>query len=193
MRSESQSEDLLAAPTLAGRAEAYEVSARIFTSSLQVAERMGVPKAKAVQFANDQARRACGIDWVREVKGAAPAKGGPPTVHAGAVATFIEAWHSGAIGLPWGPALAIDVHNAFLRWAERAGEEVSPIRVFVPCAHETGLLRSRRTSWRECRKIRSPSSFLVPTGHEPGSAYIADWLGNSVTAFRRAAKAAGLV
>lgn len=184
--------DLYGSPPLLALVDQYEAGARIFSSSLKVAEGMGLAKPRAIRFASDQARRACGIDWEREVRGTEPATRGPPAIVAGAVATFVSAWQSGTLGLPWGPALSIDAHTAYQHWARREGEEPRSVKSFVLAAVATGRVRKRRTSWRSCRKVRQPSFFLVPDGHEPVDAFIADWLGSSVAAFRRAAKAASL-
>lgn len=184
--------DLLGGSAMLAQAEQHEAAQRVFLSSLDVACRMGTPIERARRFACDQAKRATGLDWAAALTATASQRAGPPPALAGAVATFVTAWHSGTLGLPWVPALAIDAHAAFLRWAKREGHAAVSMKVFTPAALATRLLRSRRTSWRACRKIRQPASFLVPDGHEPGIQYIADWLGESVSAFRRAAKEAHL-
>jgi hypothetical protein len=180
--------DLLGGSTMLAQAEQHEAAQRIFLSSLDVACRMGTPLDRARRFACDQAKRATGLDWAAALTTTASSRAAPPPALASAVATFMSAWHSGTLGLPWLPALVIDAHTAFLRWAKREGHPGVSMRVFTPAAVGTRLVRARRTSWRACRKIRAPSSFLVPEGQDAGDQYIADWLGESVSAFRRAAK-----
>ena len=180
--------DLLGGSAMLAIAEQHEAAQRVFLSSLEVACRMGTPLDTARRFACDQAKRATGLDWAAALTATASPRAGPPPALAGAVAAFLSVWHSGTVGLPWVPALAIDAHTAFLRWAKREGHPGVSMKVFTPAALATRLVRARRTSWRACRKIRAPSSFLVPEGQDAGDQYIADWLGESVSAFRRAAK-----
>ncbi len=174
------------------QAEQHEAAQRIFLSSLDVACRLGTPLDRARRFACDQAKRATGLDWAAALTATATHRPGPAPALAGAVAIFIGSWHAGTLGLPWAPALAIDTHAAFLRWAKREGRPAVSMKVFTPAAVATRLVRPRRACWRACGKIRQPASFLVPDGHDPGTQYIADWLGESVSAFRRAAKEAHL-
>ena len=184
--------DLLGGSAMLAQAEQHEAAQRIFLSSLDVACRMGTPLERARRFACDQAKRATGLDWAAALTATATYRNAPPRLLAGAVATFMGAWHTGTLGLPWVPALTIDAHSAFVRWAKREGQAPVSMRVFAQMAIASRLVRPRRTSWRYCRKIRAPSSFLVPDGQDAGDQFIADWLGESVSAFRRAAKEAHL-
>lgn len=166
----------------------YEAAARIFASCLQTAQCMGASVPRARSFAGMQAKRLTGVDWAAELKTAA-ITGRPPAEVSSSVSDFLGEWQSGALGLPWAPALSIDVHDAFVTWARMQGHAPLAMRTFVLAAVRSRLVKSRRGSWRECRKVRSPSAFLVPMDTDkPADQHLADWLGEAVSAFRKAMK-----
>lgn len=179
-------------------ADRYQAAARIFTSFMQVADRMGVDATYARKVAAGRAERATGIDWRAEL-GPPPARrharSRAPTPRApGPALQFLEAWRNGSLGLPWVPVLSSELHAAFVAWTVREGLPEASMKALVVTLAASGQLRQLRTSWRVCKAMQGPSALLVPVdSRREGSECQADWLGRGITAFRTAGKRRGLL
>lgn len=185
-------------PSAEAMAGQYEAAARIFTSFMQVADRMGVDATYARKVAACRAERATGIDWRAEL-GPPPtprhARARAPTPRApGHSLQFLEAWRNGSLGLPWVPVLSPDLHAAFVAWTVREGFPEASMKALVVTLAASGQLRQLRTSWRVSKAMQGPSALLVPVdSRRNGSECQADWLGRGIAAFRAAGKRQGLL
>lgn len=181
--------------------EQYETGARVFLSALQVAERMGVPKARAHAFASQQSARATGIDWARELKACHLGRDEGRTIasptahlhsHRSEVDSFLDLWRVGELGIPFNqPTLSLDLYQAFSAWQAKRGSVPLTIHVVAQRLIASGLLTRRRCRWADEGKVEGPATFLVPTNSWKPAGHVDAWLGACVRAFRSAMLKAG--
>lgn len=171
----------------------FEAAGSVFANALQVAEKVLPSRRDAVQFAIRQTKRITGIDWMHELQ-VRPERTGPNS-NAASVTQFLSAWKSGELSLPWAPALCTDTYSAFLGWQMRNKAAGSvPMRQFAFALKQSGEATNCRKRWRDAGATAGPAAFLIPNGcSRPVSQFEMDWLGDCVTAFRKAAGRAGLI
>lgn len=182
--------------------EQYETGARVFLSALQVAEKMGLPKARAHAFASQQSARATGIDWAREVRACQIDRGAErptasPTVYLQSgrdeVDSFLDLWRLGRLGIPYDqPSLSLDVHQAFAAWQAARGAEPLTIHIVAQRLVASGHMTRRRCRWTDDGKVAGPATFIVPINTWQPVGHTDRWLGACVKSFRSAANKAGL-
>lgn len=171
------------------RVERTEAAARAFAGAMQIADRMSLGKKRGLRFALEHTRRMTGVDLGKEV-GALPEETTRP-LGSPAVEEFLDAWESGALGLPWSPALSVDVYAFYQTWATAEGQCPAYIAQFVPALIKCGRVSTARKRWRHGGRLNGPSMMLVPKVHAKRPGSLTDWLGDCISAFQTAAKDAG--
>lgn len=97
---------------------------------------------------------------------------------------FVDAWRSGALGLPFGPARTTDVHRAYAEWA--ANNNVRPVNARDFGGHVEKLVEGYRLvsryrcgdgRWRQARTLM-PGGVCPPSGLDRVA-----WISDGVRAF----------
>lgn len=171
------------------RVERTEAAARAFAGAMLIADRMSLGKKRGLRFAVEHTRRMTGVDLAKEME-ALPEERSRPS-GSPAVEEFLDAWESGALRLPWSPALSVDVYAFYQTWASAEGQRPAYIAQFVPALIKCGRVITARKRWRHAGRLNGPSMMLIPKvdAKRPGS--LTDWLGDCISAFQAAAKDAG--
>lgn len=169
-----------------------EAAGRVFSTTIQVAERMGTGQRRALEFAIRHTKRVTGIDWGEELRATASPSHAVATADSPA-GRFLAAWQSGGLTLPWAPTLFTDVHAACLRWCVKQQLAGMPASHFAQAVEATETAHRQRKRWLFGDAVVGPASFVVPRGAVAASGQSeTEWLGRCVTAFRKAAKRARL-
>lgn len=165
----------------------HSAATAIFNNSMQVAERALPSKREAIEFALRQTKKLTGVDWSEDLRCSSTQES---QVVRNQVHEFIDIWRSGELALPWAPVLCTDIYSAFQGWQSRQkGVSSVSMRQFVTAARKEGSLTSCRKRWRNDDGVQGPAAFLIPVDARKNSAAAwGDWLGESVDAFRKAAK-----
>lgn len=194
VRLEQSLQSIASGPTLPldleRRIERSEAAARAFASAMQIAERMKLGDRQALRFAADYAKRMTGVDWEKEVQTIPPEVATAPCRPA--VLDFLRAWESGSLGLPWSPALSVDVHSVYRRWAVKRGLRPTYIAQFVPALVACGCVSTARKRWRHRGLLNGPSMMLIPKADANRPGPLTDWLGDCISAFQKAAADVGV-
>lgn len=179
---------LALAPAANAQAEQLEAAGRVFSTTMQVAERMGTGRRRALDFAIRHTKRVTGIDWGEELRASVSTPRSAAPADSPAM-RFLSVWRAGELSLPWAPSLFVDLHSACLRWCARERLPGMPPSQFAQAIEAAGTARRQRKRWLLNDVTAGPAVFVLPLDAAVSTGQSErEWLGDCVIAFRKAAK-----
>lgn len=170
------------------RADTVVSATRSLTALVKAGLALGLPRRAAAHRANAQTLQLTGLDLadMLDVDLSTPCEDKARPLGRAlsvGVAEFLEEWRGGR--WPMVPALATDVHAAYLRFCQAQGHAALPIGAFAVQLRRGGA-ESARKRWFAEGSLRGPHSVQWPgaiTTAPDGQAEAA-WLGEGIGLFR---------